>query len=813
MRRPVSSWRFFIIGLLVAVTGCVPTQPFYLHEDGDLSHYLEKATQMETPDLHTEMLADVTQSQRPLSVSHPEFKEFWDLTLEECVAIALLNTKVIRGGTAARLQNGQIFAGTQEGVLVLNSVGRFTTTYDAAIVESNPGQQVGGLSNFLTNQNANGGGAFNGPTTDGGLANVRQGVEAALAQFDTQLSITSDPGNGIMSTTDRPQNVRSTSPFFPTILNLHNGGMDVALSKRTAEGTLFSVTSSTDYTEGNSRGFNFANPSQGTQPFLHTWTQTLQLEARHPLLRGRGSQINRMPIILARIGTDIELTNVYSNVQDLLNNVEIRYWDLYLAYRNLETAKVARDSALVTWRIVYDKFTNDVEPVQAEAQAQEQYYNFRGSVESSLRTLYDVENELRFLLGLSATDGRLIRPKDDPTLARVEFDWSDILAEAIARRPELIARRWQVKQRELELILSRNLLLPQMDVGAQYRWLGIGQDLIHAGGSPDPIPGVSVGSNAFQSLTSGDFQEFSLLFQYQMPIGFRRELAAVRHAQLRLAREKAVLEDSELDVCHGLSHALRNLETNFQLSQTNSNRWAASQREVEAREALYRGGRVSLDDVLEAQRRRAVAQGAFWSAVTEYNKSIADLHTRKGSIMDYDGVGFAEGPWPQKAYWDALARARERDAGWYVDYGWTRPKVISRGAIPQGLPASNTPASQGASNPNAEELPSPEPTPAKPQMNSGNQQFNGVEPSPLPSPSDLPRDTRSQPRATSQRPLVASPGSNASEPQPAFGIRPTRSQQNVAPASYWSEDTYSGSNPLRGTRSQPIGTGVADSIE
>src|SRR6478735_6416350 len=500
MRRPVSSWRFFIVGLLVAATGCVPTQPFYLHEDGDLSHYIEKATQMETPDLHTDHLADVTQSQRPLSVSHPEFKEFWDLTLEECVAIALLNTKVIRGGTAARLQNGQIFAGTQEGVLVLNSVGRFTTTYDAAIVESNPGQQVGGLSNFLTNQNANGGGAFNGPTTDGGLANVRQGVEAALAQFDTQLSITSDPSNGIMSTTDRPQNVRSTSPFFPTILNLHNGGMDVALSKRTAEGTLFTITSSTDYNEGNTRGFNFANPSLGTQPFLHTWTQSMQMEARHPLLRGRGSQINRMPIILARIGTDIEITNVFANVQDMLNNLEIRYWDLYLAYRNLETAKVARDSALVTWRIVYDKFTNDVEPVQAEAQAQEQYYNFRGSVESSLRTLYDVENELRFLMGLTATDGRLIRPKDDPTLARVEFDWSDILAEAIARRPELTAKRWQVKQRELELILSRNLLLPQFDVGAQYRWLGIGQDLAHANGAPDPIPGVSIGSNAFQSL-------------------------------------------------------------------------------------------------------------------------------------------------------------------------------------------------------------------------------------------------------------------------------------------------------------------------
>ena len=45
-----------------------------------------------------------------------------------------------------------------------------------------------------------------------------------------------------------------------------------------------------------------------------------------------------------------------------------------------------------------------------------------------------------------------------------------------------------VKQRELEIILARNQLLPQFDVGAQYRWLGVGQDLIHATRSPDPIP-------------------------------------------------------------------------------------------------------------------------------------------------------------------------------------------------------------------------------------------------------------------------------------------------------------------------------------
>ena len=39
----------------------------------------------------------------------------------------------------------------------------------------------------------------------------------------------------------------------------------------------------------------------------------------------------------------------------------------------------------------------------------------------------------------------------------------------------------------------------------------------------------------------------------------------------------------------------------------------------------------------------------------------------------------AEGAWPAKAYFDALRQARKRDAGLYMDYGYTRPNVMSRG--------------------------------------------------------------------------------------------------------------------------------------
>jgi hypothetical protein len=57
-------------------------------------------------------------------------------------------------------------------------------------------------------------------------------------------------------------------------------------------------------------------------------------------------------------------------------------------------------------------------------------------------------------------------------------------------------------------------------------------------------------------------------------------------------------------------------------------------------------------------------------------------------------VYLQEGPWPEKAQFDAHRLARQRDAAVYLNYGYTRPSVISEGGVrqnPEGMP----PALQG----------------------------------------------------------------------------------------------------------------------
>ena len=80
------------------------------------------------------------------------------------------------------------------------------------------------------------------------------------------------------------------------------------------------------------------------------------------------------------------------------------------------------------------------------------------------------------MMGLAATDGRLIRPADEPTTGQGRASTgARRTCEALARNVELRRQRWSVKQRELELIAAKNYLLPRLDAVGQYRWLRPGR--------------------------------------------------------------------------------------------------------------------------------------------------------------------------------------------------------------------------------------------------------------------------------------------------------------------------------------------------
>lgn len=732
MTRRLRTFVAIVTCVATLATGCRPTQPIYLFEDKDLSHYRTMATELEYPDAESDRIADVARAKDPLTLSNPEVQEIWDVSLEEAMKTALANSKVLRN------LGGLLFT---PGLPASNQ-----TIAPTGVLLQTQGQNQNGqsLGTAQTSQSI-----YNPAIQESNTAN---GVEAALSQFDAQYN-----SQIFWQKNDRPQNL-FLQGFTPQVFLQEFAQQQSEIGKVTATGTRTFLREHVIYDQNNNQNNQFHS----------AFNTDIEAEFRHPLLQGAGVEFNRIAgpnssngifsgqgvngpiqnpnslpgtyngVILARINVDIALADFEAGVRAMVSDVERAYWDLYYNYRNLNAVQAGRDSALQSWRKVYALYIEGVKGGEAEreAQAREQYFLFRAQVENTLGLLYTAESRLRYMMGLAPTDGRLIRPSDEPTTALVRFDWNEVLTEGLTRSVELRRQRWVVKQNELKLIASRNYLLPRLDTQALYRWRGFGDQLVNYNGQayqPSAIRGASNGSGATNTLFNGTYQEWQLGLNLTIPIGFRLAMAGVRNAELVLAQSRAFLQDQELELAHVLTNSIRDLDRNYQVSRTTFNRRVAAQAQVEAVEAAYNAGTATVDMLLDAQRRLADAEIAYYRALVDYNVAILQVHYRKNSLLEYNGILLAEGPWPAKAYFDARKRARERDAAHYINYGFTRPNVVSRGAMPQQMdqpgqrfetraetteeggaglrpiPDPNMSQGTGRGGPSAEEVPPPNP--------------------------------------------------------------------------------------------------------
>jgi outer membrane protein TolC len=605
--------------------------------------YLPFVQQIEYPDAHPSHPGslDINATQAPPSVRRPEETEKWPLTLEEATRLALAHSKVLR----------------DLGGRVLTSPAAAPTVYDPAIQDADP----------------------------------RFGVEAALAAFDAQLA-----GSLFIEQNDRQSNnvFAASSGLFT-----NNGNFQLGISKTAATGTQFSLSNTTIYNRNHGfipGGFNLVGSYYDT---------LFVAEARHPLLQGSGVEFNRIAgpnatpgnyngVLIARLNTDVTLADFEANVRNLLTDVERTYWELYFAFRDFDAKNEGRRLALRSWQLEKRRAEAGTRTSDQEAFARQQFYAAQAAVENALSGMsggpggvYAVEQQLRSLLGLPSSDGRLIVPADEPATVDVRFDWHEALSLALMRRVELRRQQWTIKRRELEVIAAKNFTKLQVDLVGQYRWRGFGDNLLGPGvltvPNPAPPPAtVSLHNSAFGSLFNGDLQDWQLGIEIAAPVGNRQGHAAVRHAQLQLTREHAIYDEMERQVSHELRRSFTELDRAYVVTRSRYNQRVAAFTRLAAEVKRNERGVTDLDLVLDAQQQAVEAESNYFRSVVDYNLAILDLHFSRGTLLGYHNVWLTEGPWQDKAHHSAAKLAR-RFRPKRFSYAMQMPPQVSLGEFPQ----------------------------------------------------------------------------------------------------------------------------------
>ncbi|WP_153556062.1 TolC family protein [Roseimaritima sediminicola] len=546
---------------------------------------------------------EATGATEPLAFEDPSELPAWDLTLEEAVRLAVGNSPALR----------------TLGGAVVTSPQATTTVYDPALAHANP----------------------------------QLGVEAALSAFDAQYS-----GQLYWTKVDQPTNVQRGglgAAFNPVALQETNAVFTNELAKQTAQGAGFALRHVVNYNRTN-RPF---------RQFPSDFIGFVEAEWRQPLMQGAGTYYNQIAgpnapigqyngVLIARINEDVSLADFEAAVITLVADVEQAYWELYEGYRLLEANLRGREAALQTFQFQETRLEAGIASPDEEAQARSQFFQFHAQVQNTLAGpsgLYAAEQRLRYLLGLPATDGRLIKPVSRPATAEVVFDWNSALNQALSRRVEIRRQKWNIKRRELELVASRLNRRPRLDFLGQYRWRGLGDHLI---GDNDGQPL----DNLYGSITGGDYQEWQAGLELSFPVGLRAASNAVAHARLNVARERALLNETELRVSHDLSAAARELQRAHTLLETNYHRYQADLRQMEVLLQRYVQELDNINFYLQAQRQVLQSESDFYRAITAYNLAIRELHRQKGTLLAYNHVALNEGPWAAGAMNDAYQRGR-----------------------------------------------------------------------------------------------------------------------------------------------------------
>ena len=652
------SHRKWMLGMLSAsvLLGCrSPVQRFEAWRDStDQSYYQNFITQVEYPDVVACVQPGLNDTPLPLTVQNPSELPLVEYRLQDVLTSALQTSQVFRdlGGS------------------IVQSTTTLPTVYDPSVTDTNP--------------------LF--------------GTEAALSAFDAQVST-----QLFWQKNNQPNN-QFFPGVFPPSLQQTTGNYISSLSKVSATGATYALNTNVLYDRNNRPNLRFPSSFVGF----------IEASYRQPLMQGSGTTYNRIAgpnavvgqyqgVLIARINTDITLSDFERGAIGLISDVETAYWELYYAYRNLDAQLMGRDSSLRTWQRI-----NELQKVgarggeaDAEAQARSQYYLFETQVTEALtgpQGLYASEQRLRYMMGLPPTDGTLIKPIDKPILAEVDFDWYSAVGDAMVHRVEVRRQKWLVKRRELELLASRLNRRARLDAVTLYRVRGLGDHLIGARNPDDQFESLA------QNFTEGNFQEWQAGFEWRYNIGLRRASVAQQNAQLNLARENSVMTELELRIIHDLSNASRSITRAYVQVQNNFNRVAADEQQVDVLRNRYERGLININFLLQAQQRLATSTAAYYRALTDYTLAIRDFHTQKGSLLAYNQVQLAEAGYSPQAYRDAYQRGRNftpRDPGSTVridpytvsngDYnpgsvGMNRSGVIPMEDMPAGPPTVQTPS-------------------------------------------------------------------------------------------------------------------------
>jgi outer membrane protein TolC len=355
----------------------------------------------------------------------------------------------------------------------------------------------------------------------------------------------------------------------------------------------------------------------------------LGLSLTQSLLRGYGAAVNLVAVRQAQLENQASFYEFRGFIEALLSEVEIAYWRYVLASEGLTIFEQSLAIAKKQLGEVESQIEVGVIPRNSAAAAKaEVARREQALLEGRSR---HIEQRLRLLRLLNVRDNTqfqlLIDPTSQPRMETTTLgDLDERLELALQLRPELNEARLRQKSLRLEVVRTRNGLLPMLDV-----FIDLGK--------------TGYAESFSRSWANIDEENYDVLVGVEFSSYLGNRAAEGKELAARISRDQAMaaIDNLENMVQLDVRLAANEIErTHQQIGATRVTREMEEQTLTAEQERFSVGDTTSLL-VAQAQRDLLVSQLAEIEAIVEYRIALVNLFLAEGSLLERRGITLGTG--------------------------------------------------------------------------------------------------------------------------------------------------------------------------
>lgn len=372
-----------------------------------------------------------------------------------------------------------------------------------------------------------------------------------------------------------------------------------------------------------------------------------------PLLKGFGPSVNSWRIKVAENNLGISRYQLQARVASILADAENTYWDLTMAFKNVEVRERALELTRQLAKRTEELVSEGIMPETARLQARTSVLQREGDLLVAQNTRRDMARRLQDLLNFAPGVDPLIVPLDQPLAEPKSIDITQAVKNALAQRPELPQARLDLKTKDVLLGVARNQLLPQLNLFGSYGWSGLAGEPTAQESQTFTVPitrrrevtvtvsdifptanNQAVGDygTSLDNLFSGDFPTWRVGVNLTFPLGNVAAKSQLQKAELEMQRAEIAVKNVEHAIALEVERLASQIESTFKVIEVARAFREQAQKRLEVTQDQFQLGLASLSAVVEAQRDLVTAEQEEWKAIVDYNKVLVQLERATGAL-------------------------------------------------------------------------------------------------------------------------------------------------------------------------------------